>query len=165
VSKRLLKLNVGFLLVNGPSYNDNSEFELPAIQIDDDLTLNYLRGPIRLSRTTEGILVQARFETMIDGECMRCLDFVENKISFEVEELFATNSRTGTEFYIDDDMTLDLAPLIRAETLIGASQALLCRPDCAGLCPDCGVNRNHTACQCELENLDPRFAVLKQLLD
>jgi uncharacterized protein len=42
---------------------------------------------------------------------------------------------------------------------------VLCRPDCQGMCPTCGINRNDETCACVDDDIDPRFAALKKLLD
>lgn len=166
LSNRVLKLNVGFLLSdNIQSRNHDSTLDIPSVRVSDDMILNFVRGALRLSRTKEGVLVQARLETQIAGECTRCLDPVNHDITVIIEELYAYHSDADTEFRIGEDAVLDLNPLLRAEVLIESGGQLLCGPDCAGICPECGANRNHTDCQCELDNIDPRMAVLKQLLD
>lgn len=161
---RVLKINAGFMLNAGPGNTRDSEFEFPAVRVSDDLALNYLTGPLRLSRTKEGILVQAELHAGVNTECQRCLDPVSQDIAFEVEELFATNPAVAAAFYIGDDGILDLAPLLREEILINTDKRILCRPDCKGLCPECGKNRNRETCSCEEDRIDPRLAALKNLL-
>jgi len=165
VSNRVLKLNVGFLLSSGPAHSHDSALDLPVVRVSDDLMLKYIRGPLRLSRTKEGLLVQARLQAAVDSECFRCLDPIEQDITVDLEELYTFHFNATTEFRINDDGILDLAPLLRAEVLISLSQRALCRPDCAGLCPECGVNWNHETCTCNLDNIDPRLAKLQKLLD
>jgi uncharacterized protein len=165
VSNRVLKINVGFLQSGGPGHSHDSVFDVPTVRVSDDLTLDYVRGPIRLSRTAEGILVQGKLEVGFATECYRCLDPVTLNVTVDVEELFASPSPVGAEFSVHDDGILDLAPLLRDEVLIVASRGVLCRPDCKGLCPDCGTNWNHATCTCAEERIDPRLAQLKNLLD
>ena len=61
-----------------------------------------------------------------------------------------------------DGEVVDLEPLIREQFVLAIPFAPLCREDCKGLCPQCGVDRNTTACQCEAPG-DPRLAALKGL--
>lgn len=164
VSNRVLKINVGFLLAAGSGANHDSEFDVPTLKVADDLTVNYVRGPMRLSRTAAGILVQAKLEAGIAGECYRCLDAVTQNVTVPVEELFAYPASSTSEFSVYEDAILDLAPLLRAEIMIASTNGLLCREDCKGLCPECGANLNHETCHCALDNIDPRFAGLKQFL-
>lgn len=165
VSNRVLKLNVGFLLNDGPGHIHDSAFDVPAVRVADDLFLTYIRGPIRLSRTKEGILLQGRLEVGLEEDCYRCLEAVTTEATIEIEELFTLSPQSDAEFVIHDDAVLDLAPLIRAEVLIISARGALCRPDCRGLCPECGTNLNHDTCDCALDDIDPRMAKLKELLD
>lgn len=165
VNKRVLKLNVGFLLSDGPGRSHDSELDIPALRVADDLMVRFLTGPIRLSRTKEGILVQATLDTAVEAECDRCLDPIHHQMTIELEELFSTQAQRDAEFVIDDDGILDLSPLLRAEILIDQSHGVVCREDCLGLCPTCGVNRNHEHCDCDMDDIDPRLAALKELLD
>lgn len=165
VSSRVLKLNVGFLLNDGPGHSHQTTFDVPAMRVADDLHLRYLRGPLRLSRTKEGILVQGQLAAGLTGECSRCLTPVPVDLTIDLEELFGYPMSGQMEFGIGEDGVLDLAPLLRAETMILSARGVLCRPDCKGLCPECGANLNEETCACDLENIDPRLAKLKELLD
>ncbi|MFO7321022.1 MAG: DUF177 domain-containing protein [Chloroflexota bacterium] len=165
ISNRVLKLNVGFLLAAGPGHSHETVFDVPAVRVSDDLDLAYIRGPVRLSRTKEGILVQEQLEVALNEECSRCLENVFTQLTIDLAELFSYPVAAGAEFSVSDDGILDLAPLIRAEVLIAISGGVLCRPDCKGLCPDCGANLNLTSCSCADEQIDPRMAKLKELLD
>jgi uncharacterized protein len=164
LSNRVLKINVGFLLSDGPGHHHDSVLDFPAVRVAEDLTVNYVRGPIRLSRTTEGILVQGKLDVGVDDECHRCLEAVTLNVTVEIEELFAYPPSASAEFSLHDDGILDLSPLMRAEVLLTAAQGVLCRPDCMGLCPECGTNWNIESCTCADEQIDPRFAALKDLL-
>jgi uncharacterized protein len=164
VSNRVLKINVGFLLADGPGHSHATRFNVPEVKVAEDLMLNYVRGPLRLSRTKEGILVQGRLETGVNGECYRCLDTVTQNVTIDLEELFAYPLPRGAEFSINDTAILDLGPLLRAEVLLSTARGLLCRPDCRGLCPNCGANLNLTTCSCGPEAADPRLAQLKNFV-
>ena len=58
---------------------------------------------------------------------------------------------------------IDLAPMVREEVLLAVADAPLCRPDCAGLCPICGADRNDGPCGCDTRRRDERWAALDQL--
>lgn len=166
LSKRVLKTNVGFLLADGPGNSQDARMDIPeSIRVADDLVINYLKGPIRFTRAKEGILVQAQLHIGLTLECARCLDETQPDIEVEIEELYMHPTPAGTEFGVGADGVLDLAPVLRAEVLIEASHRVLCQAGCKGLCPECGGNRNHVACQCADNAIDPRLAKLKELLD
>ncbi len=163
VSNRVLRLNVGFLLVQSVGTSSDMQFDVPAMAVTDDLKLIYLRGALRLVRTTEGILVQGSLDTAVEGECGRCLDPIELPIRLEIEELYANSEDPNTEFAIGDDAYLDLTPLLHDEIIIETPLAPVCKPECAGLCLTCGQNLNQGKCDCEPDDIDPRLAVLLQL--
>ena len=71
-------------------------------------------------------------------------------------------SLIGTTLQIVGEQ-LDLRPVVRELVLLDAPSTPLCRPDCAGLCPTCGVDRNSQACQCEPPPVDPRWSALDAL--
>lgn len=166
VSNRVLKLNVGFLLSQSVGTSREVAFDVPPLAVSEDLKLAYLRGELRLSRTHEGILVQGTLESAAEGECRRCLEPVDIPIVMDIEELFASKpDNTDTEFFIGEDGIMDLTPLLREESFLNTPLAPLCKPDCAGLCPQCGQNLNLATCDCVPDDIDPRFAVLQQLKD
>jgi uncharacterized protein len=134
------------------------------VKLDDDLIVNAIAGTLRLTRSKEGILVQAQLTINVNNECSRCADTVVQDVEVEIEELFASPPSSISEFSVGADGNLDLAPLLRAETLIEMSHRILCREDCKGLCATCGANHNYETCTCEQDKIDPRFAALKKLL-
>lgn len=163
VSNRVLRLNVGFVLAHGPGYTHETEFDVPAVKVAEDVDLTYLRGPLRLSRAKEGVLVQGTLALGVEDECYRCLEPVQREIALELEELFAYPPSSISDFSVGEDAHLDLAPLLRDEILIADTHGVLCRPDCKGLCPACGANLNEGPHQCA-DAIDPRLARLRELL-
>jgi uncharacterized protein len=165
VNNRVLKLQVGFLLSESVGQSRETEFDVPNLRISDDLMLDNLRGVLRLSRTSRGILVQGTLHAAFKGECGRCLDKTFIELDVPVEELFVYPPRPEAEFSLSDDGILDLAPLLREEIILDTPIGVLCRPDCAGLCPTCGKNLNEGPCDCDRDEVDPRLAALKGLKD
>lgn len=166
LSNRVFKVNVGFLLSDSSGTRQDSRLDIPTpVQLSDDLIVDAMRGALRLTRSKEGILVQATLEIDVQNECSRCLDPVSQTVDVEIEELFAHPPSQITEFSVGADAVLDLAPLLRAETLIEMAHKVLCQDECKGLCPVCGINLNRETCTCETTTIDPRLAKLKELLD
>ena len=167
---RVLRVNVGFLLREGAGYSRDVEFEVPGKIRADDIDLFDLEGRVHLTRTPQGVLAQGSLSADIPSECTRCLTSFPLTISIEFEELFALytteQSSTGVTYMISEGGDIDLTPLIREEALLGeTSIQVLCKSDCKGLCPQCGQNLNEDTCSCEAEQIDPRLAILKDLLD
>jgi uncharacterized protein len=89
---------------------------------------------------------------------------VGGPLAVPVREVYQTRVTDPDAFPIDRDQ-LDLRPMVRETLLLEAPEAPLCREDCAGLCPACGVDRNATECSCDLTVRDPRWEGLETLRD
>lgn len=120
------------------------------------------------------VRVAGTLQTSISIACDRCLQPAELIVNTAFAETFVpeTTYQPGrTEDLRDEDLqtssydgvTLDLAELFRTEILLSVPAQVLCRTACAGLCPQCGVNRNVTACVCAAAPTDPRWDALKKL--
>ena len=127
-----------------------------------------LRVEGRFSRAGEGkYFWHARMDTVLRLECRRCLSPVEVPLSQRLDLLFLAE-RGG----VDDDVgcypipprtrDLDLRDALREELLLAVPQFVECRPDCRGLCPDCGANLNAGPCGCRPKR-DPRWEALSDL--
>ncbi|MFZ4814525.1 MAG: YceD family protein [Phototrophicaceae bacterium] len=161
--RRVLKLNVGFLLDGQMQQAKDMEFDLPRVRVDDDLDLEYVRGKLRVSRTREGILLQGRLLVGVDGDCHRCLEPTTSNFEIRIEELFATSDKLSmeeAEFHVHEDGQLDLAPLLRAEALIGAGHGLRCAD-----VPACDARKRKLEEAAGIDHIDPRLAKLQELLD
>jgi uncharacterized protein len=122
-----------------------------------DLTLTSYPGGITVSGTVGAPWV---------GECRRCGGPVSGAVSAAVRERYTAEGGTDRddEAYPLAGDELDLEPLARDAVLLELPLAPLCRPDCLGLCPQCGTNWNQGPCQCRPAG-DPRWAVLDALRD
>lgn len=159
---RILKINIGFLL-EGQTRSKDTELDLPGVRVDDDLIFSFIRGPLRFSRTKEGILVQGDLSVGVNGSCYRCLEPVERPVNIRLEELYATSdemSEEEAEFRLHDDGQLDLAPLIRAEVIIQTTRGLRCAD-----VPACDERMRALEDEAGIDHLDPRMAKLKELLE
>jgi uncharacterized protein len=94
--------------------------------------------------------------------CSRCLAPVTGTISVHVDELFEPHPLAGETYELEIDV-IDLEPLVRDALLLELPAVPLCRDDCAGLCPSCGIDRNVAKCDCVTTELDPRWAALRSL--
>jgi uncharacterized protein len=165
VNRRVLKINVGFLLAQSAGYQRDIELDFPRIRLDDDLELDYLAGTLNFSRNAQGIWVHGQIEASVVGECARCLSTTSVPVTFSVEELFAFPPTPEVDYFVEETGILDLAPLLREEAFLAMPMGVLCRPDCAGLCPECGQNWNEGPCDCEPHPIDPRFEILRSQWD
>lgn len=173
-----MRYNVAQLL-KGPTgvqrqYDLNEEID----NLDPDLEpVSPLVGSIALVRTSQGILVTGRLQTTLRMTCGRCLELDDIVVDLDLEEEFHPVVHIGDvplddvpdddldeALLIDEHHILDLQEVIRQGLWLAAPMEMLCRPDCAGLCPHCGGNRNLGECQCGETILDPRWAALQALL-
>ena len=131
-----------------------------------------------LERIGLEILCKGSLETGLSVTCTRCLSnfsfvvkselkvhFIPrtdiNKLANEIE---LTEQDVEQEFY--EEGRIDLSSPTRDLILLSLPQVILCRQDCAGLCPECGSNLNTNKCDCKNEgSYDPRLAVLQRLKD
>lgn len=127
--------------------------------IADDATI---RLDALLESVSEGILVTATVTACWHGECRRCLEPAGEQFEAEARELFTAHETEETYVLTGDQ--LDLAPFVRDACILELPLAPLCSTDCAGLCPECGVNRNLEPCTCAPAG-DPRWSVLASLKD
>lgn len=165
VHPRVLKFNVGFLLAQGAGNQREVEVDLPRVRVADDVELDFLRGKLVFSRNSRGILVQGSLDTHVLTECSRCLEEMFYPVTLDVEELYAYPPSPEVQYSVEETGNLDLAPLLREEAILAVPMGMLCRPDCVGLCPHCGKNLNEGPCDCVTEDLDPRLASLRDVLD
>jgi uncharacterized protein len=119
--------------------------------------------------TSGGVLVNVSLLGQTAQKCRRCLDPVTVPLEEELTLLFVA---PGENSEGEDDSVrllpqgaseLELDGAIREELILSHWPYAVCREDCRGLCPRCGVNRNQESCQCSGEELDPRWDALRAL--
>src|ERR1700759_2469908 len=121
--------------------------------------------PVRLdvSRTTgNGFALRLRFSASLEGPCMRCLDPATP--SFEVDAREIHQPGGGDELqspYVEDE--LDLEAWARDALALALPAQLTCRPDCAGLCPQCGADLNADPDHAHESAPSARWAKLSEL--
>lgn len=115
-----------------------------------------------------GVVQLAAHATFVfHGRCDRCLSSFERTYDVPLEHtLVATlEDEENDDYILLDQYQLDLADLTMADILLELPYKNLCREDCQGLCPMCGKNLNEGLCGCTRKSVDPRLAVLGQLLE
>jgi len=169
----IMLFNVAQLLKEPIGDSRHFEVDEPG-EVLEDIPVDRIRGSVDLLRTGAGILVSADFALRARQACARCLDEALTPLAVAFEEEFfpVTDVNTGAALEmpaepdtltIDAHHTLDLTEVTRQYAWLALPLAPLCRPDCAGLCPQCGVNRNREICSCE-PSTDERWAALGSLL-
>src|SRR5690606_30588051 len=129
-----------------------------------DLTLT-----ARMESVTEGVLVSADLSVQITGECGRCLREISDRLPVEFQELYAYEHSTTDETADPDEVgrmqgdLIDLEPALRDAVVLALPNHPLCREDCPGLCPECGVHWDDLPAGHSHQQVDPRWSALEQL--
>lgn len=154
------------------------ERDVPADDPLWDGTDPSLKAPVevRLSVTstpTGQVVARGTLRAKLERACRRCLEPVDPVVEEELALVWSVPDTLGDEGTDEDDgetrllepgvAELDLGPALREEFLLAAPLWVLCRDDCKGLCPVCGVNRNEEECECSVEEQDPRWDALRAL--
>jgi uncharacterized protein len=122
--------------------------------VDVDLKLEALNDGIRVTGT-----VSAPWST----ECRRCLADISGIAVAEIVELYQHELLDPDAFLLEANQ-LDLSPMVREAILLELDLERVCRDDCAGLCPACGIDRNETECSCDTTVNDNRWSALDDLV-
>ncbi len=139
--------------------------ELIAVPAGSDVDLD-----LRLESVMEGVLVSGTATVALAGECGRCLEPVQDTLAVRLQELYAypestTQATAGDEetAVMEGDL-LDLEPALRDAVVLSLPLTPLCRPDCAGLCADCGERLDDLPEDHQHDATDIRWAALQDLL-
>ncbi|GAB4495271.1 MAG: hypothetical protein OHK0052_02360 [Anaerolineales bacterium] len=159
-------LNVGFIVAQTVGYSREFPCEFEQVRLEEDI-FREVQGTITVTRTGQGLLFQTQMGATTEVACTRCLENFSLRLESRFDELFAfsANAVAETDLIVPESGRIDFAPLLREYLLLEVPIQPVCRPTCKGLCPVCGGNLNQTVCQHEEDFTDPRFAILKQLLN
>ena len=153
-----MHFNVATLLQEGVGSRRDGRLEGEAMHVAAVGWSALASGEVRLLRSTRGVLVHARLETAPLVECARCLEPFRQVLSLTIDEEFVApyDLLTGEavepidedDFRIDERHHLDLSEAVRQYEQTAIPIQPVCRPACAGLCAECGSNRNLAPCGC-----------------
>lgn len=125
---------------------------------------------LRMESASEGVFVSGTVTARVEGECGRCLRPIADTVVATIGELFAYPGSTTEETTdadevsrLEDDLA-DLEPAVRDAVVLDLPATPLCRPDCPGLCPDCGQAYDELPAGHAHERVDPRWSALGSLL-
>jgi len=119
---------------------------------------------LTVTRASSGTVLELVFDVTLEGPCFRCLADAELPLSLGLREYQATKPEGDEEQteYLQDDR-LDLSGWARDAIALALPEQILCRPDCAGLCPVCGKDLNAEPHEHVEERIDPRWEKLSEL--
>src|SRR5207302_10526043 len=149
-------------------YHDELEDELEPFKLGGQ---RYLPVPDRVpagfavTRASTGTVFELRLDARLHGPCYRCLADAVLDVPISAREYQATSPGEAEELrtpYLSDDR-LDVGAWARDAVALALPDKILCRPDCAGLCPLCGRDLNVEPHEHDEETTDGRWAALKAL--
>lgn len=129
-----------------------------------------------LTQTGTRLVLQAAISIDAALECSRCLTDFPVHISTEFAVLYERVDRFQPDAGVDagesddieildyDQKEIDISHRIREAILLALPMKPLCREECQGLCPVCGVDRNRYTCDCRVEQSDPRWEALRSVM-
>jgi uncharacterized protein len=155
-------------LRSGEQFRDVREVELEPLELGGQRYLplpEQAEAAFTLTRTSSGLLLELELDVKLVGPCFRCLADAGLSLHVTSREYQATSPGESDELqtpYVTDDR-LDLSAWARDAISLSLPDKILCRPDCAGLCPVCGGDLNSEPHKHEEAEADPRWAALAEL--
>lgn len=130
------------------------------------------KGAVR--KDADSVVLSGTFAGQVNIDCDRCLASRAVPIEITADREFVADERMAAKAEHElgpDDLNmdllsgdeLDLTEIAREEILLALPQQFFCKEDCKGLCEKCGADLNLKDCECSNEEIDPRWAALKNL--
>ncbi len=127
----------------------------------------------------DGFLLRGRLQASTQIPCSRCLEPYIFSLETEVIRIYVSGQEPGAEIPAGerklpadeiplarfDGRRIDLLGLAEEQVFLDLPLKPVCREECRGLCPQCGVNRNLMSCLCRSERIDHWFGALGNLLN
>lgn len=160
----LLELKKVFL-TEGEKLEISLEFTL-----GEESQTRHFPNPVKadvLIRNRAGLItLDADVELEVVFDCDRCNKSTSRVLTYHFEHILvlSLSEESGDEYIEAPDYNLEIENLLRDDIFLDFPAKLLCRDDCKGLCQRCGKNLNDGECGCNKDEIDPRLAVLKALL-
>jgi len=145
------KVDIGGLLAGGRQ----------RLSVDQDVALEPFEGVqfsepahvhLDVHATGEMLEIAGTVDVRIHGECDRCLGEVDRAMHIDVDERFPVDGEAQADPFGESNVLtgdrLDVNDLATQLVCSAVPLGLLCAPDCKGICPNCGENKNTGACKC-----------------
>ena len=157
-------------LHSGEQFRDVKQVDLEPLELGAQRYVPIPESPeaaLTLTRISSGLLLELELDVRLVGPCVRCLADAGLDVSVHDRQYQATSPDGDEELrtpYLVDDR-LDLSVWARDAVALALPDKILCRPDCAGLCPVCGRDLNAEPHEHEDAGGDERWAKLAELRD
>ncbi len=159
----ILRVNARELLRQpGMTRQIHADLDATDLGVQDDRVAGVIDVEFEAVSSIDGIVVTGSISTPWRVPCRRCLTEVVGTARIAVDEVYRDDVGDADAFQIEGDQ-IDMAPAVREYVLLELPDAPLCRDDCAGICPICGIDRNQTSCECDTSARDDRWSTLDRL--
>lgn len=132
----------------------------------DIRAVDALQLKLHLKLDSTGLLVNGEGSVLLEYMCAKCLTSFSRPFQFSFKERFTRKAEEANEeegIHFTPSEEVELSPFIEEHFQLSLPFVSLCKEDCLGLCPTCGINRNEQTCSCNNERIDPRLAGLMDL--
>ncbi|HEX6045982.1 MAG TPA: DUF177 domain-containing protein [Pyrinomonadaceae bacterium] len=131
-----------------------------------------VKGTVK--RAGNDVCVNGHVDARVQVECDRCLKPVELPVSadFDLEYITGAEYESSSAAALSEEElavsvfdgdAIDVDEIVKEQILLAVPARTLCREDCKGICPECGMDLNTGQCNCAADEVDPRWAALKSL--
>ncbi|MFG7940424.1 MULTISPECIES: YceD family protein [Streptomyces] len=157
------------------------------VESPGDLGVEFIRVPdgatiqldLRLESVMEGVLVTGTARAPLTGECVRCLEPIEQELETDFQEMFSypdaddrgrpqadagDDAEDEDRLFLEGDL-FDLEPVLRDAVVLALPLQPVCREDCPGLCPECGARLADDPGHKHDDAVDIRWAALQELAE
>lgn len=172
-----LKINVVTIPEEGLSFalSEDGKWFKECFQDIDHLEFNLRKVDVKcqITKASSTIFIKGNLSTLLGICCSRCLESVDLSASGDFvytlvpekpetkEDLELQAQELEISYYQGD--FIDLAPIVCEQIILQIPIKPLCSEECKGLCPHCGINLNVASCNCHLDIVDDRLAVLRNI--
>lgn len=152
-----------------------ADIDMTEVRVGEEVFSILEKPPVRFTFTNIGknkAAIDGQAEITFAMNCDRCLKPVEEKLALRFSgevhtpDTAADSSEEEDEYQsFMDGYQLDVESLLNNEIIINWPRKVLCKPDCKGICMQCGKDLNTGTCECDTFVPDPRMAVIKDIFN
>ena len=169
-----MRFNVAHLLKGAVGTKKSYSVDESFAPLEDTQT-DHVQGRLSFIRTHARVWVSGALNASAVATCSRCLKEFAFAMRFQIDDVYypTVDVNTGVALALPEDAEsqctidahhiLDITEAVRQYTVVVLPMKPLCRPDCAGLCPQCGIDLNQATCSCNAYRVDPRWLPLLDL--
>ena len=164
----MVKINIAHLALGHTTLE--RQISIDEAELTDTSEFRHeIKAIFEIDKLANELYIRTQLQTKVDLTCDRCLEAFQQQLS-ELVEIILTMNKSLMDGDVDDmyliDPTtteVDVKESVRQAMLTALPVKRLCKEECRGLCPACGINRNNDQCACKIEKIDPRWEALKKL--